>query len=94
VAGDGCPRPSRQQAEPVIEAFGDLVGAEHPDLRGGQFQTQGDAVQPPADPRHRGSVGVSQAKTRLAGLGPLAEERDRVGTGQFCRAGGVFGRHR
>ncbi len=93
VAGDGGPGPTGQQAEPVVEAFGHLVGAEYANLACRQLQPQGNTVQAPADPRHRCGIGVAEPEAGLGRPGPFAKQRDGVGTGEFRYAGDLIGGH-
>src|SRR2546423_11368806 len=65
MAGYSCPRTSGQQPETVVEALGDLMGAEDTDLRCGEFEAEGDTVQSPAEAGDSGGGGGAPDGTRL-----------------------------
>ena len=72
-----------QQAEPVTQPGGDLVGAKQPDARGRELNGQRQAIQPRADLGHRGRVPVRQREARGRGASALDEQANRFMAQEF-----------
>ena len=78
MARERRPGAAGQQAEPVAQPGGELLGPEQPHARGRQLDGQREAVQPRADLGHGGRVPVGQRERRDRGPGALDEEADGV----------------
>ncbi|GAA1688101.1 hypothetical protein GCM10009733_100900 [Nonomuraea maheshkhaliensis] len=79
-----------EQPEPVVEAFEDLLGGQHPRPDRGQLDRQRQAVEAAAQVGHGGLVGRGQLERAGACRGPLGEQADRLVPPQLRerRAGG------
>ena len=67
-----------QGGEAVVELFRQFLGAKHPGAGGGDLQSQGEPVEPAADPDHGIGVGIVEGEVAVDLTGPGAEQRDRV----------------
>ena len=78
-----------EQLEPVPQPVGDLLHRQRPDPGRGQLDAQRDAVQRPAQPRHRRRVLRRQREPRPGPRGPRREQPDRLVRRQLGAAGAV-----
>jgi hypothetical protein len=82
VAGERGAHTGGEQAEPVVEAVGDLLGREGAQAGGGQLDGERLAVEAAADLGDGGPGGGVEREAGPHGGGPVDEELDGVGFGE------------
>src|SRR5882672_588253 len=76
LARDGVSAAAGEEAEPVIEPFGDLGDRENSYAGGRELERQRDAVQAAADSYHVGRVLFGKRELRLKRRAPRDEQAD------------------
>ncbi len=79
-------RTARRYRPAVCEVFEQGEGRQQPGVGRRQLDRQREAIEPPADGRHRRRVLRGQREVLPDGAGALREEADRIGRGE-CRQG-------
>src|SRR5205823_3774874 len=72
--------PTYQESKAIVESHDDLVGAEHADSGGGQFDRQRQSVEAATDLSHRRRVGLNQVNVRSDTPCSLDEELPGFGS--------------
>ena len=87
-------RAARQQAEAIVEPFGELRDRERAHARGRQLERERDPVEPATDPRNRSGRARIEREVRVRRARALDEEPPRVGREHALRVGLVLGGER